>query len=361
MKNFLKILIVLFGTVTSEVYSKSHEHPSADSMGHNHQSHKHPSLPIGLMGNMHQKGFMFSIRQGLMRMKNNILDGNNISNSEILSMSNETGNNPSNLSIVPENMDSKMTMAEGMYAVSNNLTLMVMATYLSKEMNLSTYSPHMDKDLIGKFNTSTSDLSDVTASAFFKIRENSLSKWQGEISYQKSIGSIDETGEVITPMSMRVEKILPYAMQSGDGATRLVFGLTNTRRLNEQIVFGNQIRRKIVVDDLSWSFGNQTEVNSWIQYSLSEQLSFSSRLKFLDKDRISGSDPLIVAPVQTADPDNYGGKEIHFGFGVNLTFDIFPGGKDLIGIELLAPLMQDKSNLQMKTDYQFVIGYQKHL
>ena len=235
-----------------------------------------------------------------------------------------------------------------------------MGTYLSKEMNLSTYSP-MDKDLIGKFNTSTSDLSDFTASALFKIRENDLSKWQGEISYLKSIGSSDETGEVITPMGMRMEKILPYGMQSGDGAARLVFGLTNIRKLNEQIGFGGQVRRKIVIDDLSWSFGDETEVNSWIQYSFSEHLSFSSRLKFLNKDKISGSDPLIVAPVQTADPDNYGGKEIHFGIGVNLNFDLFPGGKDLIGVELLTPLMQDKSNLQMKTDYQLVIGYQKHL
>ena len=339
----------------------SHEHSSADSVDHKHQSHKHPPLPIGVMGNMHPKGFMFSIRHGFMRMKNNILDGNNISNSEILSISNQTGNNPSNLSIIPENMEAKMTMVEGMYAVSNSLTLMVMGTYLSKEMNLSTYSPHMDKDLIGKFNTSTNDLSDFTASALFKIGQNDLSKWQGEISYQKSIGSSDETGEVITPMGMRLEKILPYGMQSGDGAARLVFGLTNIRKLNEQIGFGGQLRRKIVVDDLSWSFGDETEVNAWIQYSFSESLSFSSRLKFLNKDRISGSDPLIVAPVQTADPDNYGGKEIHFGVGMNISFDLFPGGKDLIGVELLTPLTQDKRNLQMKTDYQLVIGYQKHL
>ena len=41
--------------------------------------------------------------------------------------------------------------------------------------------------------------------------------------------------------------------------------------------------------------------------------------------------------------------------------DLFPGDKDLIGVELLTPLTQDKSNLQMKTDYQLVIGYQKHL
>ena len=42
----------------------------------------------------------------------------------------------------------------------------------------------------------------------------------------------------------------------------------------------------------------------------------------------------------------------------NLKFNIFPGGNDVLGIEILTPLMQDKNNLQMKTDYQVIVGYQ---
>ena len=32
---------------------------------------------------------------------------------------------------------------------------------------------------------------------------------------------------------------------------------------------------------------------------------------------------------------------------------------DVLGIEILTPLMQDKNNLQIKTDYQVIVGYQK--
>ena len=64
---------------------------------------------------------------------------------------------------------------------------------------------------------------------------------------------------------------------------------------------------------------------------------------------------------KTANPNNYGGKELHLGLGMNLNLDFLPGGKDTIGIEILKPLDQDKNNLQMKTDYQIIIGYQKSL
>ena len=74
-----------------------------------------------------------------------------------------------------------------------------------------------------------------------------MSKWHSEVSYQKSVGKADQSGKALTPMGTRVEMIMPYAMQSGDDATRVILGLTNTRQLNEKIVWGNQIKRKIVV------------------------------------------------------------------------------------------------------------------
>ena len=354
MNNLLKILAILSGIVSSDVASKDHEHSDMGMMEDKLHSNLHPPSPLGVMGNMHHEGFMFSIRHGLMKMNHNISNGNNISNSKILEM-------PTKLSVIPENMDMKMTMVEGMYAPSNNLTLMVMGAYLSKEMRLSTYSPMMERDFIGHFNTSSSDLSDITLSALFKISEKNMSKWHGEVSYQKSVGSADQTGKALTPMGTRIEMIMPYAMQSGDDATRVILGLTNTRQLNEKIIWGNQIKRKIVVNNSDWSFGDQTELNSWLQYSLGKHISFSSRLKFLDQEGISGRDSMIVAPVQTANPDNYGGKELHFGFGINWAMNLSPGGNDLLAFELLRPLIQNKNNLQMKSDHQIILGYTKSI
>ena len=68
---------------------------------------------------------------------------------------------------------------------------------------------------------------------------------------------------------------------------------------------------------------------------------------------------MIVAPVQTANPKNYGGNELQLGFGANYKIDLFSNESEKIAIELLFPLIQDKNNLQMKTNYQFILGYQR--
>ena len=60
---------------------------------------------------------------------------------------------PPNLTVVPEDMDMQITMIDIMYAPTKDLTLMIMGTYVSKDMALSTYAAMMDRNLLGTFNT----------------------------------------------------------------------------------------------------------------------------------------------------------------------------------------------------------------
>jgi hypothetical protein len=334
--------------------SDTHSHTTSGARAIDH-------APIGVMADhYHKKGeSMISVRQGYMDMSGNALNGNSISNSNILAMPNPLGNMPANLSVVPVEMEMQMTMVGAMYAPSDQVTLMAMAMYMSKDMSLNTYAPMMDRALIGEFNTSSSDLSDISLGALIKLQETDASRWHGEVTFQKSIGDNDAKAVVFTPMGMNMEMILPYGMQVGDDAARLVLGITNVKSLSENVVWGNQLRGKFVVSDNHWSFGDQIELNTWLQYELSKSLSFSSRLKFFHQDKLTGSNPMIMAPVQTANPENYGGREIHFALGVNFTTHILPGQADRFGLELVAPLRQDKNGLQMETDYQLILGYQK--
>ena len=57
---------------------------------------------------------------------------------------------------------------------------------ISKDMKLQTFSPMMNRNLLGNFNTSSSDLSEITFGAMFKIKEEHNSKWHGEFTFQKS-------------------------------------------------------------------------------------------------------------------------------------------------------------------------------
>jgi hypothetical protein len=346
----MRFLIICFLVFSVEVFSDSKTNSSAIE-----------HAPIGVMADhFHKKGeSMISIRYGSMKMDGNIFNGTSINTEQILTMPNPLSNMPTYLSVVPNTMDMSMTMIGGMYAPSNDITLMAMGMFMDKSMNLSSYEPMMGRGFLGEFTTSSSDLSDLAFGALFKLKESSNNRWHSELTLQKSLDKNELKDEVLTPMGMNMQMILPYGMQIGDNATRLVLGITNVRNLSDSWVIGNQFRGKFVISDKDWSFGDVIEFNSWIQYEINSSLSLSSRIKFIDQDNISGKNPMIMAPVQTANPKNYGGREIQFGLGLNLLTSIFPGHVDRVGIEFVIPIEQDKNRLQMETDYQLIAGYQK--
>ena len=51
-------------------------------------------------------------------------------------------------------------------------------------------------------------------------------------------------------------------------------------------------------------------MTGWGSYRFQNWLSGSLRLSYVDLDSISGRDSAIGAPVQTANPDNYGGERV---------------------------------------------------
>ena len=109
MKNFL-ITILLFPFFVLSANPDMHkDHEPMHMADHMHHSEHHSSAPVGTTGNMHHMGWMVSVKQGLMNMNGNIMDGDSISNADILLMPNPMGSMPANLSVIPEDMDMQMT------------------------------------------------------------------------------------------------------------------------------------------------------------------------------------------------------------------------------------------------------------
>tara|TARA_B100001057_G_scaffold66454_1_gene60188 strand:- start:1099 stop:2142 length:1044 start_codon:yes stop_codon:yes gene_type:complete len=316
--------------------------------------------PIGVMSDhMHKKGeSMISLKTSYMKMRGNLLEGNSIANSEILNIDNPHSNSPSKLSVIPIEMSMKMLMLGGMYAPSDDVTLMFMTMFMDKSMNLNTYHAMM-RNNIGSFNSSSSDLSDVSFSVLVNIDEKDKSRWHAEIGLKMSIGDENEKGKVLTPMNTNMEMLLPYGMQSGDGSTSLVIGFTNVYTLSNEHTFGNQIRFLRNISSRDWRFGNKTYLDSWYQYSVSRNFSISSRLRFNHQQNISGFDSNIKAPVQTSITSNYGGFTSEVGLGFNFLTQIFPGSEDRLALELISPVINKKNGLQMKDTIQIVFGFQK--
>ena len=171
----------------------------------------------------------------------------------IINLPNTVSNMPANLSVVPKEMNMQMTMLGGMYSPSDNITLMAMAMYMSKSMDLKTFKPMMGRDFIGKFKTSSSDLSDLSVSLLYRFNQSMSSRWHLETGLQQSIGENSSKDTVLTPMNQRMDMVLPYGMQPGDDAMSMILALTNVRTFKSGLVWGNQIRNKTVINDEDWA------------------------------------------------------------------------------------------------------------
>ena len=318
--------------------------------------------PIGVSGDHYHKTNekMLSIRYSSMQMKGNSLDGQSISDQEIItsqvnpfaSMSGA----PAYLSVVPKKMEMEMMMVGGMYAASDDLTYMGMIMFMKNKMTSNTYKGAMDRAYLGSFQTSLDDLSNFSFSVLYRVVETNNNRWHLELGIDKSIGKNNNQALMLTPMNTYMKMTMPYSMQM-DESTRLISGLTNSRNLGS-LVFGSQIKKYTVIEDKDWAFGDKLEISSWLQKAYDDSLSYSVRLLFTKEQNLSGSSSEIRSPVQSANPLNYSGNTLEFGIGANKIFNFFEKEHIRLGIEYLFSLNNNKSGLQMKNDNKFIFGFQ---
>lgn len=336
--------------------------------------------PIGVMGDhYHGKGeWMISARHMKMLMSGNRDGRQDLSDMDIIGLPNpyQMGSMSTHLSVVPQEMSMDMTMLGAMYAPSDMVTLMFMGMFVNKTMDLVTYSgimPNsgmmrrmsgmgsMNRTNLGSFSTQTRGFADLSVSGLIRLYEGDVSRVHAQLGVQQSLGSSDTSGEVLTPMNMRRTMILPYGMQLGDGSTSALLALTYVADLDRQ-VYGMQIRSRNSISLRSWNFGNSMSLTGWAQQEVVEKTSLSFRATYYKQNPITGRNASIMAPIQTANPANYGGTRTEISVGLNQLVFALPGNHaDRIGIELSYPVLQDLNGPQMKRGFALQVGYQKSL
>ena len=320
--------------------------------------------PIGVMGDhTHQKDeIMVSLRFSTMKMRGNLLGGNTINDNQIIEIPNPNAgmpNAPSNLSIVPKEMDMKMFMLGGMLAVTDKVTLMGMMMFQDLSMSSNTFQGMMNRNLLGSFNLSSEALSNISFYGLVDIFDYDLEKSIISIGITKSIGNNNKTGNILTPMNTRIDMIMPYGMQGSDKSTKLNLAY-NHKIFYDSNSIGVQVKTDLNIDEKNWAFGNKYETSIWYQELVNDNLAWSIRYKIAKEESIEGTDSRIIGPVQTANPFNYGGINSYLGVGLNTTFRLFQSDhSDRLALELLMPINQNKNNLQMEDKNKIIIGYQK--
>lgn len=321
--------------------------------------------PIGVMGDhFHGQGeWMMSYRYMSMAMKGNLVGSRSISADDIVTtVPNRFFGNPGQpptLRIVPDEMTMNMHMLGLMYAPWERVTLMAMLNYASNDMDHTTYQGGMGTTVLGTFKTKTSGLGDASVSALVQFIDKPNAKFHGIVGVSIPTGDIKNQDDILTPMNMRPRIRVPYPMQLGSGTWDPILGLSYSG-FHQAFGWGAQWRSKFRLsdNDENYELGDELKLTGWVSYRFVDAVSASLRLEYLDRGDISGMDPAIMGPVQTADPARQGGSRMDLGVGVNIAGQgAWHGWR--MALEYLTPIEQDLNGPQLETDGVLTLGVQR--
>lgn len=340
-------------TAHAEEHSHHAHHQHMDHNGH-HAAHTDVAPMAVMGGHIHEKGeWMLSYRFMRMDMEGNRSGTNDLTPEEIVTNFANPNGPPPTFRVVPTEMTMDMHMFGAMYAPADWLTLMAMGTYLDKDMDHITFQGMAGTTRLGEFTTEASGWGDTKLSGLFRVYQNGGHTIHLNAGLSLPTGSIDEEDTVLAPTGMRPSLRLPYAMQLGTGTYDALPGITYTGH-SGNLGWGTQYTGEVRLEsdnDEGYAWGDKHTVNVWGGYKATDWLTLQANARATTQADIDGSDPLIMAPVQTADPDNYGGETIALGGG----FQIKPTMAELrnvtFGAEISVPVYQDLNGPQMETDW----------
>lgn len=297
--------------------------------------------PIGVMAeHTHEAGeFMLSYRYMTMRM-HGMRDGDDdLSSHEIYDRG---------FMATPTRMDMEMHMMGAMFAPTDELTLMIMASYQFREMDFQTRPGSMTRMRWGStFSQETEGWGDLTFGGLLKIYDADYQRIHLNLITAAPAGEFNDR---------------PYPMQPTTGTWDLLPGITWLWQ-NDDLSGGAQVKGRIHLgeNDRDYSFGDSVEGTTWLAYRLSDWASLSGRVALEYADDIDGEDlqfrGLRMAPPM--DPANHGGTWLEGAVGLNLYGRGGLARGHRLAIEALFPIYQDLNGPQMKRDWSLVVGWQQ--
>ncbi len=153
---------------------------------------------------------------------------------------------------------------------------------------------------------------------------------------------------------------LAYPMQLGSGSYELLSGITlNDRKAN--LSWGAQLSTVIRLNENSknYQLGNRLQITAWVAEQWQSWMSGSIRINAFSEGAIKGRDDSITGAMPLFVASNSGRDQIDINLGINLLGEdeIFKGHR--LAAEIGIPVYQRVNGLQMESDWNFTLGWQK--
>ncbi len=357
----LALALAIALTPLSAPQSQAHENDPATATRPASTAASH--APIGVMGDhMHKTGeWMLSYRYMHMDMDGNRRGTDSVDPDTIATTLVNPFAPPATTRVVPTSMTMDMHMLGAMYAPTDWLTLMLMGMWQEKEMDHITYAGMAGTTVRGTFTTNSSGWGDTSLSGLFRLYNEAHHKVHLNLGLRAPTGSIKKSDQVLAPTGATPVLRMPYAMQLGTGTYDLLPGITYNGTDGGKWRWGAQYSAEVPLEDENdqgYRWDDKHMLTGWAIYGWQDWVSTSLRLSAKTQGGIHGRDTNIAAPVQSANPDNYGGDVIETGLGVNFLIPNGPLAGHRFAIEANLPLYRDLNGTQLETDWSLTAGWQ---
>ena len=245
---------------------------------------------------------------------------------------------------VPEEMTMNMHMVGAMFAPSDEVTLMIMGSYLDSEMKVK-------KHMNGKKRTlESSGLGDTKVTVLRNLAHNDNAKLHLSLGLSIPTGSISKK-DVMFGVK---EETLGYNMQLGSGTYDALTGLTYVYS-EDTYSYGAQISSvmRIGKNSKEYALGDIYKTTIWFAVPFNvKQTSFSISTELKSQTKISGHHKDIENIMSFAqDRDSSGSKRIDISLGINHIFN-----KIRAGVAYTIPTYNDVNGVQLDSENSLMFG-----
>ncbi len=292
---------------------------------------------------MGRGGYMLSYRYMRMSMAGS-RDGTSVRTTESIL---------EHFTVAPLSMTMTMHMAGVMYAPSNMVTLMAMATWVENAMNHRTR-------MGAEFVTGSSGLGDANLGAVIGLKSAGTTTVRLNAGVSIPVGSIERTG--MTPMSDGKPVQLPYPMQLGSGTWDVVPGIT-AMGMNRTWSWGLQGMGRLRLGENSRGYrrGHGAMGTAWIAIRPLGALGLSARAEGRMWGDHSGHDAAYMNPTMTPTvrEDLRGGRRLDVPLGLDLYLPDGVLAGHRLSVVWHLPVYQSLNGPQLETDWLLTVGWQK--
>ncbi|QIB66770.1 hypothetical protein [Kineobactrum salinum] len=342
MHTFRKTLLASAGLVSQLSASLALAH--ADSPAYLPESH----APAGVMADhLHATGeWMFGYRYMREDQKGMRHGSDRVGAAEL---------SAAGYTMMPTGMTMDMHMLDIMYAVSDDLTLMLMPQYMSMDMSMKATATAMDgtgdtgdghgQHGMAGHDHGTSGLGDTIFGGLFRIADGQDYRLHSTLAVSVPTGSVKEKNAD--------GSYVHYGMQLGSGTWDLLPSVTyNGGR--DRLSWGAQLSARLPMEsenEAGFAFGEKYGATTWGAYRVADWLSLSLRLRYSKEGDIDGH--YNGAHNHGSPPDlqaNYGGEFLDYGLGLNLAMQQGVAAGVRLGLEWTGKINANVNGYQLDRD-----------